>query len=230
MKILLAFKGENSRHRRGPGQAGYDGLIQATECLANWDATLFGDLRASGIEHDVAFVTYESPILADLVTRVKPKFVVTDGPPMQAGHLMTIAGMMDDYDRVVVMRFDFQYRIPITKWPKWGGSGMLLASRDVGWDMNKCYHDVVFVVDKGSFGDFNSAIDNAIVDGEYHNMIGSWFYHNKRPHRLMYQHGYHMLNHPLYALKHFDAEPDLANPDPGTIIHTFDDFIEDHEQ
>lgn len=222
MKLLLAFKGENSRYRRGPGQEGYDGPIHATECVPNWNATLFDDLRSAKLDFDVAFITYESPILAELVDAVRPVAVVTSGPPRQAGHLMTIAGMMDGYDRVVIMRFDFQYRIPITKWPKWQRNGALLSSRDVGWERNKCYHDVVFVVDECSFGDFNGAIDHAIVDGEYHNRIGSWFYHSGLPYEVMYQHGYHMINHPLYALKHFDREPDLANPDPGIIVQRFE--------
>lgn len=224
MKILIIIRGENQRYRNGPGQTGYSGLIKATDCVDNWNITLFNDLKNNGIDYDVIFITYLSPILEELVQKVRPIKVITDGPGMQAGHLKTTANLLiqeKGYDRVVILRFDFQYRIRITKWPKWDKTGIILASKDVGWETNKCYHDLVFIADLTHAKQFYDAIHAAMVGEEYHNMIGSYLYHNKIPFELMYDHGYHMINHPLYALKHFDAEPDTDNPDPGIIIKYF---------
>jgi hypothetical protein len=225
MKVLFILVGENQRHRNAPNQPGYAGIINSTDCVDNWNATLFEDLKSNGIEYDVIFKTYQSPILEELTRRVSPVRVITDGPPRQIGHLKTAASLLlqekNNYDRFIITRFDFQYRIKITKWPKWDHTGIILASRDVGWDANKCYHDILFVVDSCCVEKLNDAIEDATAGGEYNNRVGSYLYHNKIPFELMYEHGYHILNHPLYALKHFDAEPDIENPAPGIIITAF---------
>ncbi len=226
MKLLLIFRGENQRYRNGSHQPGYTGLIKATDCLENWNATLFNDLKSNNIDYDVVFITYDSPILQELVDKIKPIKVITDGPPKQPGHLITASNLMlqekGNYDRIVILRFDIQYRFKITQWPKWDKTGVFMVSKDVNWLNNKCYHDFLFIVDSPFVEHLCNAIKDAIVGEDYHNRIGSYLYHNNIPFELMYQHGYHLLDHPLYALKHFDAEPDLENPDPGIIITTFD--------
>lgn len=225
IKVLFIFVGENQRSRNAPNQPGYDGIINSTDCVDNWNATLFGDLKSNGIEYDVIFKTYQSPILEELTRRVSPIRVITDGQPRQIGHLKAAADLLlqekHNYDRFIITRFDFQYRIKITKWPQWGHTGIVLVSRDVGWDANKCYHDILFIADSCCAEKLHDAIEDATVGGEYNNKIGSYLYHNKIPFGLMYEHGYHILNHPLYALKHFDAEPDIENPVPGIIITVF---------
>lgn len=226
MKVLLIFRGENQRYRNSPHQPGYSGLIKATDCIYNWKYTLFDDLRNSAIDFDSIFVTYESPILQNLIDEIRPIRVITDGPPAQIGHLKTISDLLleekSNYDRIVILRFDLQYRIRITKWPKWDKTGVFLASRDVNWDQNRCYHDFLFMVDSHAVKHLSDAILDAITGDVYHNKIGSYLYHNNIPFELMHQHGYHLLDHPLYALKHFEAEPELENPSPGIIIKTFE--------
>ena len=216
MKVLIIFRGENQRYRNAPDQPGYSGLIKSIDCVANWNATLFNDLKENGIDYDVMFITYSSPILAELIDKVRPIKTITDGPVKQAGHLKTAAAIMmqekGNYDRIVILRFDFQYRIKITKWPKWDRAGIILASKDIGWENNKCYHDIVFIVDSSDAEKMYAAIHHAMVGEDYHNKIGFYLYHNNIPFELMYENGYHMINHPLYALKHFDKEPDLENP------------------
>ena len=228
MKVLIIFRGENQRYRNGPGQEGYSGIINSTDCVANWNATLFDDMKKNGIDYDVMFITYPSPILEELVEKVKPVRVITDSPGQQIGHLTTASKILEqqkgNYDRMIVLRFDFQYRIVITRWPKWGSKGIILASRDVGWNQNECYHDIVFVVDSDSVDKFNEAVRSAMVDGSYRNEIGQYLYRKGVPFELMYEDGYHMINHPLYALKHFDAEPDVDHPAPGTIITKSSEF------
>jgi len=221
MKLLLIFRGENQRYRNG-----YTGLIKATECLDNWNTTLFDDLKINNIDYDVMFITYESPILQELIEKIKPVKVITDGPPKQAGHLITASNLMlqqkHNYDRIVVLRYDIQYRFKITQWPKWSNTGIFIVSKDVNWHNNKCYHDFLFIVDSPYVDHLCNAIKDAMDGEDYHNRIGSYLYHNNIPFELMYQHGYHLVNHPLYALKHFEAEPDIENPYPCIIITTFD--------
>ena len=228
MKVLFIFRGENQRRRNGPGQTGYDGIINATDCVANWKATLFDDLRSNNIDYDVAFITYPSPILGELVEKVRPIKVITNGPVQQIGHLTTACQIAEQekqhYDRVVILRFDFQYRLPITKWPKWDSKGIILANKDVYWNQNKCYHDIVFITDTSCLEVFIEAVKNSMVDGMYRNKIGQYMYHHKVPFNLMYEDGYHMIGHPLYALKHFEKDPDLEHPDPGAVVTRASDF------
>jgi hypothetical protein len=225
MRVLFIFVGENQRYRNAPNQPGYAGIINSTDCIDNWKAALFDDLKSNNIGYDVIFKTYQSPILEELNRRIAPIKVITDGAPRQVGHLKTAAKLLlqekNNYDRFIITRFDFQYRIKITKWPKWDHKGIILVSRDVGWDTNKCYHDIMFITDSCDVEKLHDAIEDATTCGEYNNKIGSYLYHNKIPFEVMYEHGYHILNHPLYALKHFDTEPDLGNPDPGIIIKIF---------
>lgn len=226
MKILIIFRGENQRYRNAPDQPGYSGIINSTDCVDNWNATLFEDLKNNNIDYDVIFITYQSPILDELISRVKPKDVILDGPGNQIGHLTTACKILENqvslYDKIVILRFDFQYRLKITEWPKWNCQGNILANRDVGWVNNKCYHDLVFITDVVGASDFIGAVKYATSTGVYHNQIGFYLHQNKLPFEIMYENGYHMIKHPLYALKHFDAEPDLDHPFSGEVITKFE--------
>jgi hypothetical protein len=218
-KVLLVFKGQNQRHRHD-----YDGVISATECLDNWNATLFDDLRANGVPFDTALVTYGSPILNELVQKIQPSIVIADGYSDQMGNMLRVADLMieqrEAYGRFVILRFDFQYRIRITKWNKWDHDGIILANKDVGWNTGKNFHDLVFIIDNRSVEHFKRGVESCIcpVTGRYNNMIGHYLYHNGVRFELMYEHGYNMVKHPLYAYKYLDDEPDLENPNPGTIV------------
>jgi hypothetical protein len=209
MKVLFLFRGELERHARGV-------YSTALQCIHNWKNTLFDDLTNNGIDYDIAFITYETNDLNKTIEALHPK-IIRIIPCISAmdGFNNTVTVINEEknnYDRFVIMRFDFMYRIPITSWPKWNETGYIVVNKDVHWPSQKLYADIVFIIDKENTETFFNAWTYATERNSTHYITQYYFIHNI-PFHLMYTGYYHMhINHPLHSLVTYESDPDLHHP------------------
>jgi len=221
MKVALIFRGE---HIRKPEECLHDQsrkYIDALICWNNWKATLINDLKNKGNQVDIIFITYYSDLLEKLKETMNPKHVElyekTDSLEIFEKAIDFMIKQENEYDRFLILRFDVRYRVPITSWPKWNEQGVFMVNRDVNWNSIKVYDDIVFPVDKGYCNLFKTAYYETKT---YYPLrgLGTFFYQNKIPFQLMYEDGYHILEHPLHSLASKEDEPDLDNPYKGNIV------------
>lgn len=212
MKVCYIFRGENERKKRG--------YVNSCNNANNWNKTLFDPLKEKNIEFDIFFLTYDSPILTDVINVYKPKEVRIEPCISQASNFKNIANFLeekkDQYDRFVILRFDFMYRKKITEWPKWNQEGIFILNKDVTWPSKKYYTDILFIVDKNHINSFNLA---ARSFNGYPHELGQFLYFNNIDFHLIYDTYHHMhINNPIVSLATYEPEPDLDNPTTPLII------------
>lgn len=148
MRTCVIFRGENYRTKRG--------ITSALECVDNWKEAIL-----DVIECDVVFFTYPSVILEELIQQLSPVHVCTNGYGCQETNVLTSINWMienkNNYDRFVLLRFDFMYRLRINEWPHWDKNGIILTSKDVSYPTLRFYHDMVFVIDAQWVDHFKNA-------------------------------------------------------------------------
>lgn len=192
MRTCIVFRGENLRHKRG--------LTSALECLDNWKETIL-----DVIDCDVAFFTYPSEILDELIEKMSPVHVCTSGYNCQDTNVLAAVNWMiqnyDQYDRFVLLRFDFTYRRRITEWHQWNNKGIILVNKDPHYPSIKLYADMVFIMDREYLHQFKSA---CVAEGRFkiglHHIGGYLEEMPEVPLHLMYQDYYSFGDHPLYTL------------------------------
>jgi len=126
----------------------------------------------------------------------------------------------NNYDRFVILRCDFTYRIPIILWPKWNNTGIIVVNRDVHWPSKKLYADVLFICDSSSIYNFENAV-LSIKDHKTLHELPKYLYDNNIQFTLMYDEYYHMNAHPLHILETtHNNDPthitDISQWNPGT--------------
>ena len=88
-----------------------------------------------------------------LIEKMSPVHVCTSGYHCQDTNVLAAVNWMTEnikrYDRFVLLRFDFMYRLRINEWPHWDKNGITLTSKDVSYPMLHFYHDMVFIIDAG---------------------------------------------------------------------------------
>ena len=212
MRVCLIFRGENMRENHPDTNRKYIDILM---CWNNIQKTMIDDLRNHGHSCDVAFVTYSSVILEEIQTKISPNYVILHEKIDQSTNFKDVVSFMRDhqqeYDRFVILRCDFRYRIPITQWPKWQENGIFLLNRDVYWPRYKLYSDVLFIVDSTESEVFSTAFYGSI--GHTIHGLGQYLYNHHHTFHLLYDGYYHMDKHPLCSLASLEqAEPDLENP------------------
>jgi hypothetical protein len=212
MKVLLIFRGENVRASHNDSRRRYTDALLSWN---NWKTTLINDLEINNHVVDIAFVTYQSKIIEEIRQIINPKYIELMEQSTQRANFTKVIEFIDihknEYDRVVIMRCDFDYRYSITNWPKWNERGIILVNKDVNWPSRKFYADVLFIVDKGYFNFFKAAYYGGVHEDSIH-ALGRYLYENKIPFYLMYEDYYHMNDHPLHSLSTLEEKPDLNNP------------------
>jgi len=205
MKILYIFRGENLRTKRG--------IQSALDCIKNWKETLFD----VSYEYDIAFVTFPSEILEELEMKLNPKYVILPKTISQEHTIDRVIDLMSTtlYDRYVILRFDFLYKIKIEQWPHWNSNGIILVNKDVHWPKQKLYADIVFIVDRDYIESFKHAKETNPKAALHH--IGKYLENNKHFY-LMYKDYYHMDNHPLHSVLNLGPYPDLNHYNQGEKI------------
>lgn len=190
MKNLLIFRGENERTAHG--------YMSALDCVENWK-TIF-----NSIEYDVAFLTYESPILKELCEKMCPKFLIVKPKMTQMDNIKDVANFISDknYERYIISRFDLFFRMPINEWPKINETGIFLTNKDVHWPTKKYYADCLFIVDDKFKAEFIEGCFQ-FSDISLPHTIGQNLYHKNKKIILMYE-GYYgtygKYKHPLYGI------------------------------
>jgi hypothetical protein len=213
MRVCLIFRGENVREKH-PNDTNRK-YIDILMCWNNIQKTMIDDLRNQGHYCDIAFVTYPTVIIEEIQTKISPNYLLLHEQINQSTNFKDVVSFMRDhqqeYDRFVILRCDFRYRIPITKWPKWQENGIFLANKDVHWPTVKLYSDILFMVDSPELGVFSTAFEGsrgATIHG-----LGQYLYNHHHPFHLLYEDYYHMDKHPLHAFASIEQEePDLDNP------------------
>lgn len=220
MRIALVFRGDNVRRPEDCPHNNGRKYIDALMCWNNWKKTLIEDLLNNGHKCDVIFVTYESEILDKMKEIMNPKHVVVIPRISQYENgkhaIKFLHDHKSEYDRVLFTRFDFMYRIPITRWPKWNETGFFVVNKDVHWNGQKYYSGVFFLFDIEELNNFENALHYTQSNSPEHG-IGKYFYINNLKFNIIYDEYYHILNNPLHALGSIEPEPDLDNPTSGEV-------------
>lgn len=228
-KVLIVFRGLNYRFRGGPPPLFSDRpyCIDALNCINNWKEAIFNDLNKNNINYDIALVTYDSPILEELKEKLNPKYCIVDDFGSQCGCFFAVMDLIEkiykNYDRFIILRFDYQYRIRMTEWPCWNEKGITLVNKDYTWIGTKFCSDMVFIFDKDQHKEFRNAVmdlpksyGKSLPDLDVHpHGISRNLHKDKIPYNLMYEKYYGALKHPLYSYVTFEEDPDLDNPIDG---------------
>jgi hypothetical protein len=212
MKVCVIFRGDNVREA-----AHIRKYIDVLMCWDNLKKTIYDDLTNNGHECDIVFITYCSKIVEDIKNIIAPTHIEIKERINQSENFKNVLSFMNKYkntyDRFVILRCDFMYRINITTWPKWDKNGIILVNKDVHWPTYKLYADIMFIVDSTSVDTFTNAYYSNIFRDSIHG-LGCFLYNNSIPFHLMYEDYYHMNIHPLHSMGSLEDIPDLANPLP----------------
>lgn len=211
MRVCIIFRGENSRNRMDAKYTYCDIIL----CWNNIKKTICDDLINNGHSYDISFITYPSEIIEEIKKVIDPKYLILHDKISQIENFKNVGRFMkekqNEYDRFVILRCDFRYRFGITKFPKWNETGIFIVNRDVTWNTQKLYADILFMVDSKEVDIFIKASESDNFCGSLH-ALGRYLYNNNIPFHLMYEGYYHMHNHPLKSMPNYEEEPDLDNP------------------
>lgn len=193
MRVALIFRGINIRHKSGQ-------FHSALAAVDNWQNMIINDLKSKNIDFDVIFITYPSDILNSLVEKMNAIEVTTEGYSSQAENMRSVSDYIvknkDKYDKFVVMRFDFIYKMPITEWPHFNSPGITLPNKDVTYEKTKYYSDYFFMLSNDSADLFKQSVYQ--VRSLPHE-VGAWLTHNNISFNVMCD-GYYYdhRDHPVY--------------------------------
>jgi hypothetical protein len=214
MKVCVIFRGDHVREATHVRK-----YIDILMCWDNLKKTIYDDLTTNGHECDIVFITYCSKIVEDIKNIIAPTHIEIKERINQSENFKNVLSFMNKYkntyDRFVILRCDFMYRINITTWPKWDKNGIILVNKDVHWPTYRFYADVMFIVDSTSVDTFTNAYYYSIKISYTIHGLGCFLYNNSIPFHLMYEDYYHMDKypfHPLHVLGSMEDIPDLANP------------------
>jgi hypothetical protein len=223
MRFCLLFRGDTIRY---PEDTPYDTkrtYLDALMCWDNWKKTIVNDLIENGHTVEIVFITYQSTKLDEVIRTMSPNHVIV--LPIRNKYengkqsIQFLKDHINDYDRVLISRFDIMYRIKITQWPKWNETGFFVVNKDVHWPNDKHYSDILFMFDINIqiLNDFRKALDYAQNDCPEHG-VGKYLYINKIPFHVLFEDYYHILDHPLHCLGSRESVPDLDNPYEGIKV------------
>lgn len=222
MKVALIFRGDVVR--TGPANRNRM-YVDALMCWDNWKKTLVEDLLGRGHTCETAFITYENEILIKIKEMINPKYIELHEKKTQRENFRNVIQFMKkhnaEYDRFIILRCDFRYRIPITSLQKWNETGIFLVNKDVHWPSQKLYSDAIFMVDASHVDLFQIAFKYDTRGRDYDDMhgLGSCLYENDISFHIIYDDYYHMTEHPMYAIASIETkEPDLEHPYLGNKI------------
>jgi len=193
-KLCIIFRGLNWRRRP-------EGLVDPMPFVGNWQQYIFSDLDKHGITYDTVFITYPSQVLEDLCYLIEPKIVITEGYDSQMSNLRFVADWMAEhrfeYNKFIILRFDFWYKIPITQWPLFEEDGFILINKDVSWEQTFYISDFLFQIGSESVQSFKHIINKPIwIPHE----IGACLKLEGTPHKYMYKdYYYYSKDHPMYS-------------------------------
>jgi hypothetical protein len=165
MKVLIVFRGENKRFS---GERFHDVRM----CIPNNKVRLIDSLRNKGYTVDTMLVTYASEYLNDFVESYKPKKVFIMDYENSSQHLNfkylleSIEPYVNEYDRILVLRFDFLFKKNIEDWNEWQKEGIMFPWKDVSeeiYNQRKYTMDGFFCLDPKWFSEFKQIYDSTYM-------------------------------------------------------------------
>lgn len=210
MRVCVIFRGDNVRQINGSRN-----YVDILKCWNNIKQTIVDDLINNGHICETAFITYPSKIIDEIMKTISPNHMRLFKKETQIKNFGDVISFAlenrNNYDRFLILRCDFQYRIPITNWPKWNEYGIFIVNKDVHWPSTNFYADIVFMVDADMLDIFNTSYRGNIFYDTIHG-LGKYLYENNISFHLIYDGYYHMDNHILHSLASLEEEPDINNP------------------
>ena len=169
MKILLVFRGENKKISGGK-------FCDVRKCIPNNKVRIIDSLRNMGHIVDIMFVTYYSEYLQDFVEAYNPQKVFTMNYE-NSSQILNFKFLLEniesyacEYDRILVLRFDYLFKKNIEDWNEWQKEGMMFPWKDVNeelYNQRKYTMDGFFCLDSKWFKEFKD-----LYISTYKNWIG----------------------------------------------------------
>jgi hypothetical protein len=162
MKILLIFRGENKRFS---GESFHDVRM----CIPNNRVRIIDSLRKMGYIVDIIFVTYSSEYLQTFVEEYNPNKVFCMDYESSSQHinfkyvLECIEPYASEYDRILVLRFDYLFKKNIEEWNEWQKEGIMFPWKDVSEELyiqRKYTMDGFFCLEPKYFIEFKQMYDS----------------------------------------------------------------------
>jgi len=150
--------------------------LDARRCLPSLFQKLVDPLRA-GHAVDIFSVTYDSPILSEVLERLAPTESrlcdprTSDQLSTFAEGLRMVAAARQPYDRVISTRFDLSYLTTADRWNVWGDRrGLFLPWREYEhmWKEHQRVGDVIHVCDAHALQPFIDAIEELRANKQKH--------------------------------------------------------------
>lgn len=197
------------------------------DLLLNWEnhtKVFYEDTISQGHSFDIALVTYHSPILKKIIDIIKPKILILNNKINQIENFKNVIELMKEkqekYDRFIITKCDFSYKLPLSKWPKIEKRGIFFINKDAHWLSHHFYSDSIFIFD-------NLFID--IVDVYFKKMINTQRFSGSLHGftKAVYENHdiicicddyYHILEHPICQLSSIEGVADINNPLPANSI------------
>lgn len=219
MKYLFIYRGDNMRPEQ-PGRTYID-------LLMNWDnhqKVFYEDCIKNGHTYDIAFVTYNTSVLKDIIDKVNPKILMLNPKINQIENFKDVIELMlekqNKYDRFVVIRSDFSYKLPLSKWPKIEQRGIFFINKDAHWINHHFYSEILFIFDN-LFIDivdtcFKKMAKTGLFTGGLHGFCKA-VYENHDIICICDEY-YHILDHPIHQFSSIEGIANLVDPLPAKPI------------
>jgi hypothetical protein len=160
-KLLVVFRGENKRWNG-------DRYHDVRKCIPNNKARIINSLRLMGHEVDIIFCTYDSEYINAFQSAYEPiKIYCMDynGSSQHKNFKFTldcIENHIDDYDKVIILRFDLLFKKNISEWPMWNQEGIMFPWKDndlASYELRKYCQEVIISIDKAWYKEFKKLYD-----------------------------------------------------------------------
>lgn len=162
-KILLVFRGENKRWNSKQ-------FHDVRDCIPNNKKRIIDSLRNAGHQVTVYFCTYDSEHLKDFTEAYTAEKVFCMDFKGSSQHknfkfaLDSIAPFVNEFDKIIFLRFDFLYKKDISEWSlidqKEGHVFLWKDASKEAYEKTKYCMDGLFLLDPKYFNEFKNMYDN----------------------------------------------------------------------
>jgi hypothetical protein len=155
-KILVVFRGENKRFNDG---IWYD--VRA--CIPNNKRRIIESLKQMNHDVHVYLATYRSEFLQCYIEEYNAEKIFLMDYDKSSQHLNfkfvleSIAPFANDFDKIIILRFDLLFKKDISTWPMWDKEGIMFPWKDVSlelYNLRKYCQEVIISIDSKYLNEF----------------------------------------------------------------------------